>query len=98
MDILKEIEEHLQAGKRILAIIISKSGTTTETLMNAAFLTDLMRRYIVAYHTCMVVITAPNSPMASIAEQNNYHMLAVEPAISGRFSVFSAVLGNMGFK
>lgn len=74
-------------------IVISKSGTTVETLMQ--FLTCMP--YLKKYHPhglqdCVTVITEPkDSPLARLAQDHQCYRLDHDPALGGRFSAMSLV-------
>lgn len=86
------IEQELKQGGRVLMVVVSKSGKTTETLVNAALLIELLKKYSPeTYHEDVVVITDENSPLWQLAAEKAYAQLAVPQTLGGRFSVFSAV-------
>ncbi|QOP42641.1 glucose-6-phosphate isomerase [Sulfurimonas sediminis] len=70
-----------------LFVVISKSGTTVETI--AIF------KYINALITCnstnTVVVTEDGSKLKTFAEKNNIRSFKIPKNVGGRFSVFSAV-------
>ena len=77
---------------RALFILVSKSGTTQETLANEALLIDRLRGQGVEQpRQHIVVVTARNSPLA----QSNAYLDAfyIDDAIGGRYSSTSAVGG-----
>jgi glucose-6-phosphate isomerase len=86
------LEKILLQGEMVLIIVISKSGTTTETLTNAAFFLELMIKYRPhSLHDSIICITDENSPLLHRAQQHNFSIIALPAAIGGRFSVFSPV-------
>ena len=88
----KLIERVLTRREKVLCIIVSKSGTTYETKNNAAFFTDILKKYHPQdYAEYIVAITDKNSALWQQAEQANYARLAIPQQVGGRFSVFSAV-------
>lgn len=91
-DLYVKIERELSCGTQFVFVIVSKSGKTTETMVNAAVFVDLLREfYPEKYHEYIVVITDKNSPLWNIAEEHNYAKLEVPHDVGGRFSVFTAV-------
>lgn len=85
-------QSELQKGNRILINGITKSGTTTETIVNfELFITLLQQYYPDTYNQYVVVTTDENSVLWHIAQKNNYSLLAIPVAVGGRFSVLSAV-------
>ena len=71
--------------KEYLVFIITKSGTTTETLYNFEVIKEFLSL------TRVVVITEENSHLVSICKSKKIHHLVIPKKISGRFSVFSYV-------
>lgn len=78
---------------RTLVNVISKSGTTAETM--AAYL--IFRRWLEAelgdaYASQVIATTDPETGiLRPLAEQQGYRLLSVPPSVGGRFSVLSAV-------
>nr|MBA3955004.1 hypothetical protein [Candidatus Dependentiae bacterium] len=71
---------------------VTKSGNTTETLVNGAFFIELLKKYKPhKYQEYMVVITDYDSPLYTIAQQERYNLLEIPKLVGGRYSVFSAV-------
>ena len=86
------IEQELKQQNKVLFIIVSKSGTTLETQLNADFFIEILKKYYPEnYAEQIVAITDKNSPLWQQAQQNNYAALEIPKEIGGRFSVFSAV-------
>jgi glucose-6-phosphate isomerase len=82
----------LQGGKTILINIVSKSGTTTETVALAQFFLDLLQEYHSNdYHNYVVVTTDKNSVLHAIGLQKGYGILSVDSFVGGRYSVLSHV-------
>ena len=91
----------LQAGQEILVVVISKSGTTTETIANARLFMRLLDEHNKPYQEYMVAISDEDSPLWKVAREHQISCLSVPKLVGGRYSVFSAVglfpLGMMGF-
>ena len=99
--LLAQVERELGNGGRVIVCIVTKSGTTTETLINGALLIELLKKHRpVDYKNYVMAITDQGSPLHAIAQKNNYMLLEIPKLVGGRFSVFSAVglfpLGMMG--
>jgi len=87
-----QIDAELHAGNRVLFVVISKSGKTTETLVNAALLFDLLKTHHPQdYHDYWMVITDEHSSLWRLAHAQGFDALAIPAQLGGRFSVFSAV-------
>lgn len=90
-EVYRVCEAVLQAGENILITIISKSGTTTETIANAQLFMRLLAEYDKSYADYVVMITDKGSPLWSVAQRYAMHCLFVPKLVGGRYSVFSAV-------
>ncbi len=84
-NIAKELKE--MGSEDYLIFVITKSGTTTETLYNF----ELLQSNIKLNPERIVFITEENSHLVSICESKKYHVLTFPKKISGRFSVLTAV-------
>lgn len=86
------VEQELKKGEKVLFVIISKSGTTMETTMNADFFIKIIKKYDPQnYHEQIMVITDKDSPLRQQAQEKNYDLIEIPHQVGGRFSVFSAV-------
>lgn len=76
----------------LLVVIISKSGSTTETVVNASLFDKFVEKHV-RLHTkdCSVVITDAGSKLETIAKDLGIPSLQIPRQVGGRFSVFSAV-------
>ena len=85
--------EHALKNKRnILIGVISKSGTTTETIANFECFLELLKKYQPnKYHEFVVAITDEGSSLWKLAEQQKFDRLPIDKEIGGRYSVFTAV-------
>ena len=75
-------------------IVISKSGTTPETLSQLGCLIDIANEkniLKVLYKNTMIITELKNSPLFNIAKKNNCLLLEHKNDIGGRYSVFSNV-------
>lgn len=90
--LLKKARVILAAGHKIIINVVSKSGSTTETIANFILFKSLLQEYHPdSYHEYIVATTDEGSNLWSIAEQEQYHRLSVPRLVGGRYSVFSAV-------
>ncbi|MBI4151249.1 hypothetical protein HY492_03925 [Candidatus Woesearchaeota archaeon] len=86
--IAKRIRSTVRDNKRVVINVVSKSGTTMETIANfLVFLDEFRRSKLVT----MVVTTDVGSPLEHLAKQNDWSLLTIPDAVGGRYSVFSAV-------
>lgn len=74
-------------------LIISKSGTTTETITNAATILSACESVWGEEETSarVVVISEEGSPLKRVSEEEGYTFCEHPHAVGGRFSVFSVV-------
>ncbi len=84
-------EQTLISGHTIMLVIVSKSGTTTETIANAELFTTLLARYIKKYRDYMVIISDEGSPLLQVAQREKISALPIATKVGGRFSIFSPV-------
>lgn len=99
-DIIRLAENTLKSGREIIVNVISKSGTTTETIAIFSLFLDLLRRYRKNYSDYIVAITEKGSTLEKDAAEHGYAVLNIPEKVGGRYSVFSAVglfpLGMIG--
>ena len=88
--ILAELTRALKAKQNVVLCIISKSGTTTETVALATVLLEPMRSYD-NYRDDVVVITDTGSKLWHVTKQEGFHILEIPKSVGGRYSVFTPV-------
>lgn len=80
------------ASEDLAVVVISKSGTTTETIANAAvLLTALEREHGEALRERVVMVGDTETPLADFAKQAGYRFVSIPARVGGRFSIFTAV-------
>ncbi len=85
-------QKELQQGNHILVNVITKSGATTETIVNFELFIQLLQHYHPdTYNDYIVVTTDENSVLWEIGKKNNYSLIPIPFNVGGRFSVLSAV-------
>lgn len=90
--VLHIVEEKLKKEERILLVIISKTGTTLETITHYTVFSALVKKYYSNNHQeYIIVISDEHSELADYAQRNNYAFLPIPKPIGGRYSVFTAV-------
>jgi glucose-6-phosphate isomerase len=99
-NIITLVKPVLEKGGNIVLNVISKSGTTTETIANAEVLIDLLRRHKKDYKNCISVTSDKDSELWNIAVREGFNVLEIPKKVGGRYSVFSPVglfpLGLLG--
>jgi glucose-6-phosphate isomerase len=88
-DIITLVKPVLEKGGNILLNVISKSGTTTETIANAEVLIDLLRKHKKDYNKCITVTSDKGSELWEIAVKEGVNVLEIPKKVGGRYSVFS---------
>jgi glucose-6-phosphate isomerase len=99
--VLARIAHYLLQGRSVLVNVISKSGTTLETIGNFSVVLDLLKKHRPDnYRELCIITTDGGSVLWDYANQEGYDRLAIPDAVGGRYSVFSAVglfpLGILG--
>jgi glucose-6-phosphate isomerase len=98
--IITLVKPVLERRDNIVLNVISKSGTTTETIVNAEVLIDLLRRHKKDYKNCISVTSDKDSELWDIAVRKGFNVLEIPKKVGGRYSVFSPVglfpLGLLG--
>lgn len=90
--LIERMETELKAGGTVILCVVTKSGTTTESIINSALFLDLQKKYRPdTYRSCVVVITDEDSPLYALAQQERFTVLTIAKKVGGRFSVFTAV-------
>jgi glucose-6-phosphate isomerase len=99
-NIITLVKPVLERGDNIALNVISKSGTTTETIANAEVLIDLLRRHKKDYKNCITVTSDKDSELWNIAVKEGIKVIEIPKKVGGRYSVFSPVglfpLGLLG--
>lgn len=91
-DILLLVEQELEGGNAVIITVISKSGQTTETVVNAQLFIDSVRKaFPETYRQYVVVITDEGSALWDYSVVHSMARLAIPALVGGRYSVLSAV-------
>jgi glucose-6-phosphate isomerase len=91
-DVLELMRNELKQGREVVVNAISKSGTTTETIVNFELFYDLLKKYRPSdYQASMVITTDEGSKLWQFGIQEGITCLAIPQLVGGRYSVFSAV-------
>ena len=89
--IIQVLEKELEQGNNVLINVITKSGTTTETIVNFELILAVLKKYRSDYQELVVVTTGKDSPLWERAEKEKFDLLDIPKNVGGRYSVFSAV-------
>lgn len=86
------MQQELEKGNAVLLNVISKSGTTLETIVNFDVFALLLRNaFDEEYHHYIVVTTHDGSLLWNIAQKEGFARLSIPLSVGGRYSVFSPV-------
>ncbi len=88
-DIAEILLNEVTHKEEIIIIVASKSGTTTETLVNASVLVGALEQKLGSIADRIVCITDEGSPLWVVGEKYGYNLLPVPKMVGGRYSVFS---------
>ena len=88
---LRTILEQAQSAEEIVVNIISKSGTTTETVANFELLHACLSEHFTDIDDRIVVTTDEGSRLWQMATEKHLDILTLPKRVGGRYSVFSAV-------
>ena len=90
--IVQRADKLLKTGNKIVLNIVTKSGTTTETIANGAVFIELVKQYYPDnYRDFILVTTDKDSKLYDVALEQGFAILEIPPMVGGRYSVFSAV-------
>jgi glucose-6-phosphate isomerase len=90
-DIVLLVEQELEKRNNVIINVISKSGSTTETIANFELFVELICRYDpVNYRDYIVVTTDENSALWHVAQKEQLTTLIIPQHVGGRYSVLSA--------
>ncbi len=92
--IRKILKENIETPEEVLVNVVSKSGTTTETIANFEIIYSFLKERFGNEETIknrIVVTTDYESELWKIADLRGFELLAVPKNVGGRYSIFSAV-------
>jgi len=90
-DLLDLLTHEVKSREEILINVISKSGSTTESIANFEFLMASLMKNISGVEERVVVTTNYGSPLWISAQERGYGQLAIPESVGGRYSVFTHV-------
>ena len=91
-DILLLVEQEFEKGHNVIFNVVSKSGSTIETIANVEIFLTLLRAYKKEdYYNYVVATTDKDSKLWKFAEKERFTVLEIPHNVGGRYSVFSAV-------
>ncbi len=91
LSVAKAIITKAEHANELVFLVISKSGTTTETLFNAEVLLATFAERFGRNARRVVVMSETGSPLLTAASEQQMHTIPLPPTVGGRYSVFSPV-------
>lgn len=88
---LDEIMHHVRHEEELLVNVISKSGTTTETIANVDWLYSRLAHRFPQLSSRIVVTSDEGSPLLRRAKERGFATLAIPQSVGGRYSIFTTV-------
>lgn len=90
--LLQLAEQELFNNKIVLINAVTKSGTTTETIVNLELFLALLKKYYPdSYQKHVIITTDRDSILWHIAQEKKFSLLEIPKKVGGRFSVLSSV-------
>ena len=89
--LIKFLLANVQTSAEVLLVLISKSGATTETIVNFEIIYEALTAKFADIADRVVAITDEDSPLWQHAVGCGFRHLAIPAVVGGRYSVFSAV-------
>lgn len=94
-DALSELQVYsrtIASLKDVALVIVSKSGSTTETMVNAVKVMETFeKRFKDTIHTRTIFIGDEGTPFMKVGAKKKVVCISIPHLVGGRFSVFSAV-------
>ena len=90
-DIKQILKTVLKNNENIIVNVVSKSGSTTETIANFEVVLDLLKTHNIDTSESVVVTTDYQSKLWNLAEKKQFDCLKIPQKVGGRYSVFSPV-------
>ncbi len=90
-DLLDILKRDIQNKEEVLINIVSKSGATTETIVNFEILNSCLGDTIGNVDSRIIITTDSDSKLWGLAEKKRLKVLEIPKSVGGRYSVFSAV-------
>jgi glucose-6-phosphate isomerase len=74
--------------KDVVIVVVSKSGATTETVVNAGVVVRILAEHFGSeIYTRIIFVGDPNTPLQAVASKQRSLYLTMPPHVGGRFSV-----------
>lgn len=90
-DITEILLNEIIVPEEVIIVVASKSGATTETIVNASVLVSALEQKFGSMAKRIVCITDEGSALWKTGEKQGFHLLPIPKMVGGRYSVFSPV-------
>ena len=91
-NLLRQFRAVLEQGHKVVLCIVTKSGTTPETIINGSLFLEVLKEFHPEDYTKYVVaITDKDSALYTTAQKEGFHILEIPKLVGGRYSVFTPV-------
>lgn len=92
LDVFQNLLKKTKKPEHIAVVIVSKSGTTTETIWNAGIAISMLKqKFSETYTERVMVISDTGSDLLMRAKKQKILTFTIPQSIGGRYSVFTAV-------
>lgn len=86
------VQTEITKGNKVLVNVVTKSGTTTETIASFQVLLALLQKaFPKNYADYIVATTDKDSVLWDIAQEEKFTLLEIPKLVGGRYSVFTSV-------
>ena len=76
----------------IVVVVLSKSGNTTETVLNATLVVDaFVKRFAQKAYAQIICVGNPETTLMNVCSQKGIRTIVMPEIIGGRYSVFTAI-------
>lgn len=89
--IFRKMEKVYNQGKNVLVFLVTKSGTTVESVANFGAIIGQLKSYYGDWQNYVVAITDPGTPLYEYAQRMGINCTSIPPSIRGRYSVLTPV-------
>lgn len=89
--IIQKIENTYKQGKNTLIFLVSKSGTTIESVANFGAIVGKLKLLYKDWQNYIIAITDPFTPLFKYAQKHKIVCTSMPPSIGGRYSVLTPV-------
>ncbi len=89
--VVEYLKKNITSEDEYIINVISKSGATTETAANMAYLFQASAKKLPKFNSRIVLTTDRGSALWELGKEKDYPTLEMPKQVGGRYSVFSAV-------